>query len=49
MHKSSWPQLKSVEASGPDETAFRRNAFGLSERIVDCAIRNLVIAIDILG
>jgi hypothetical protein len=49
MHKSTWSQLKSVETSRPNKTAVRRNAFGLSERIVDCAIRNLVIAIDILG
>jgi hypothetical protein len=41
--------LKSVETSGPDETAFRSIAFRFSERIVDGTIRDLVIAIDIVG
>jgi len=49
MHKSTRAQLKSVETSRPDETTFRGVAFGLSEGIVDGTIRDLMIAIDIVG
>src|SRR6185503_6927655 len=49
MHKAIRTHLKSVETGGPDETTYGCIAFRLTERVVDRAICDLVIALDILS
>ena len=49
MHKSTRAHLERVETGGPDESASSGIALCFRECIVDGAIRNLVIALDVLS
>src|SRR6185295_5919590 len=48
MNKAAWSQLKSIETSGPDETAFGCIALRFSQCIFNGAVSDLVIAIDVV-